>query len=172
MKICRICKEEKSFNNFHKNKLNKDELDCRCKSCRKIESRLKYVQDPFKSLIRCKRCESKKKEIPFNLDIDYLRSIWTGICPIFNIPIEIGVEGCGSHRSAQLDRVIPELGYIKGNVNYISGRANRIKYDASLAELKQIVYWLEIQLESATTIPLGSTSQTDGDGSGEPLEIG
>lgn len=172
MKICRICKIELSLLNFHKASGNKDGLDCRCKSCRKNEARLEYKQDPFKSLIRCKKCESKKKEIPFNLDAEYLRSIWTGVCPIFKISIEIGIEGCGSHKSAHLDRLIPELGYIKGNVNYISGRANRIKYDASLMELKQIANWLEHQLESATTIPTGSTLQTNGSGSGEPLEIG
>lgn len=49
----------------------------------------------------------------------------------------------GSHKSAHLDRIIPELGYIKGNVQWISGRANRIKYDASLDELRAIVAWLE-----------------------------
>lgn len=169
MKICVICKKEVSLSNFHKNIINKDGLDCRCKSCKRDKALTKYRQDPFVSLISCKKCESKKKEIPFNLDVEYLRSIWTGTCPIFHIPIEIGREGNGSHKSAHLDRLIPELGYIKGNVNYISGRANRIKYDASLIELKQIANWLEQQLESATTIPSGSTLQTNGSGSGEPL---
>ena len=46
-------------------------------------------------------------------------------------------------------------GYIKGNVAWISGRANRIKYDASIEELRQIVDWME----RVTTIPKGSTSK-------------
>ena len=38
---------------------------------------------------------------------------------------------------------------------WISGRANRIKYDASIEELRQIVDWME----RVTTIPKGSTSK-------------
>lgn len=41
----------------------------------------------------------------------------------------------------------------KCNVAWISGRANRIKYDASIEELRQIVDWME----RVTTIPKGST---------------
>lgn len=152
MKKCSICKNLKLLSEFHKNKINLDGLDNRCKSCRKTEARNKYKESPFQTLYRCKKSESKKKGIPFDLESNYLKNIWTGICPIFNIPIEIGTEGCGSHKSGHLDRVIPELGYIKGNVNYISGRANRIKYDASVQELRSIADWLEKQIESATTI--------------------
>ena len=64
-----------------------------------------------------------------------------------------GSKGKGSVNSAHLDRFDPHKGYVKGNVAWISGRANRIKYDASLEELKQIVNWME----RVTTIPKGST---------------
>lgn len=47
-------------------------------------------------------------------------------------------------------------------MTWISGRANRIKYDATLDELKQIVAWVE----RVTTIPQGSTAQANGAGSG------
>ena len=47
-------------------------------------------------------------------------------------------------------------------MTWISGRANRIKYDATLDELKQIVAWVE----RVTTIPQGSTAQANGVGSG------
>lgn len=93
---------------------------------------------------------------------EYLKSIWTGVCPIFNIPISFNHKGRGSTFSAHLDRLIPEKGYVKGNVTWISGRANRIKYNATLDELKQIVAWVE----RVTTIPQGSTVQADGTGSG------
>lgn len=87
------------------------------------------------------------------MDADYLASIWTGECPIFHVPISYNHVGKGSVNSAHLDRVIPSKGYVKGNVTWISGRANRIKYDATLEELKQIVEWME----RVTTIPEGST---------------
>lgn len=45
--------------------------------------------------------------------------------------------------SPTIDRIINDLGYVKGNVIVISWRANRIKSDATLAELKAIVAFYE-----------------------------
>jgi hypothetical protein len=45
--------------------------------------------------------------------------------------------------SPSLDRIVPELGYVKGNVRVISDRANRIKRDATLEELRAIVKYVE-----------------------------
>lgn len=143
MKACKICKTEKPLSEFHKAKTNSDGLDKRCKSCRKEEARKGRLNNYFVQYVRGKRSECKKKGIPFDLDAKYLEELWTGVCPIFNIEIHKAAEGYGSHRSAHLDRFKPELGYVYGNVMWISGRANRIKYDATIEELKQIVDWME-----------------------------
>ena len=45
--------------------------------------------------------------------------------------------------SPSIDRLIPELGYIKGNVNVISLRANIIKNNATKDELIKIANWME-----------------------------
>ncbi|WKV17107.1 hypothetical protein [Salmonella phage PKM.Hi.22.6] len=45
--------------------------------------------------------------------------------------------------TAHLDRLDPNKGYVRGNVTWLSGRANRIKYDASLTELRLLVSWME-----------------------------
>lgn len=153
MKTCKICKQERPLSEYHKAKTNSDGLDKRCKLCRKEEARRGRLTNYFVQYTIGKKSECKKKGIPFNLTADYLESIWTGICPIFNVEIHKAAEGYGSHKSAHLDRFNPSLGYIVGNVAWISGRANRIKYDASITELKQIVGWME----RVTTIPKGST---------------
>lgn len=158
MKLCRKCNENKPLTEFHNNKLAKDGLENRCKSCRKKEASTKYRKDPFGSLARCKKAECKKKGIPYDLDSEYLRQLWTGICPVFNVSITIGNSGYGSHISGHLDRKDPNGGYIKGNVEYISGRANRIKYNATKEELQQIIEYIE-RHERATTILKGSTSE-------------
>lgn len=153
MKTCKICNNSKPISEYHKAKTNSDGLDKRCKSCRKEEARLGRLNNYFVQYTRGKRSECKKKSVPFNLTPEYLESIWSGFCPVFNVEIFKAAEGRGSHNSAHLDRFIPELGYVAGNVAWISGRANRIKYDASIKELKQIVDWME----RVTTIPKGST---------------
>lgn len=137
MKTCSICKEEKPLSEYHKAKTNTDGLDRRCKSCRKVEARKGRLNNYFVQYTRGKRSECKKKGLPFDLTSEYLESIWTGVCPIFNIEIHKAAEGYGSHKSAHLDRFNPSLGYTIGNVMWISGRANRIKYDATISELNK-----------------------------------
>lgn len=102
---------------------------------------------------RTKKSECKRKGIEYNLTPEYLESIWTGVCPIFNVHIERASHGRGSHHSAHLDRLDPNKGYVIGNVSWISGRANRIKYNATVEELRAVADWME----RATTIPKGST---------------
>lgn len=96
-------------------------------------------------------CENKG--IEYNLTPEYLESIWTGVCPIFNVPIERASHGRGSHHSSHLDRLDPNKGYVIGNVSWISGMVNRIKYNATVEELRAVADWME----RATTIPKGST---------------
>jgi hypothetical protein len=46
---------------------------------------------------------------------------------------------------ANIDRILPELGYVKGNVAVMSFRANSLKRDGYLKEFKLLVSWLEEQ---------------------------
>lgn len=153
MKTCNICNILKELKEFHLHRQQEDGHDRRCKECRKKLARADYMRDPFVTLARLKKSECKKKGFDYNLDSDYLREIWTGICPITKQELTIGNKGAGSHKSAHLDRMNSKLGYVKGNVCYINGRSNRIKYNATVEELKQILNWME----GATTIPKGST---------------
>ena len=65
-------------------------------------------------------------------------------CPLLGIPL-VCHRGKGSQQgnSPSLDRIDPEKGYIKGNVWVISNRANTLKNDATLTELKTLVENLE-----------------------------
>ena len=166
MKICKTCLEEKPLDLFDIAKSNKMGRHSECKPCRRIKARDQYSKDPFLSLERVKRSECKKKGFNYNLDYEFLKNLWTGVCPITGEEITIGNSGRGSHQSGHLDRLKPEFGYVKGNVLYISGRMNRIKLNATSEELRKIADWMDRQ-ERATTIPTGSTSQAYGDGNGK-----
>ena len=64
------------------------------------------------------------------------------ICPILGIPLEYGGNGNRlQHYSPQIDRLIPSLGYIPGNITIISSRANSIKTDATIEELEKLYRW-------------------------------
>lgn len=62
-------------------------------------------------------------------------------CPVFGTPLVWSDTPTGD--TPTLDRIIPMLGYVPGNIAVLSFRANRIKNNATLAELKQLVAWLE-----------------------------
>ena len=136
------------------------ELKCDCgKICEKTTSDLKKTKDPIKHCsIQCPLIDRKNKKkkhgksgtieyhmwkgsqnrakttnIPFNLN--YSDIIVPKICPILEIPL---FRGNKKHtpNSPTLDRLIPELGYVKNNVRVISYKANVMKSDATIDEIK------------------------------------
>jgi hypothetical protein len=96
-----------------------------------------------KLLANAKR-RAKQKNLDFDLDLNYLESITTNECPIFKTPFVWGrYRGRKKFRETpSLDRIIPELGYVKNNVVFISHRANSIKNNATERELYDVADWL------------------------------
>ena len=97
---------------------------------------------------RAKR-RAKTKGVPFDLSVEDI--IIPELCPILGIPLMVGVGACGGNggptdSSPSLDRIIPELGYVKGNVQVISNRANRFKSDASIEELEAVVRHMTLMI--------------------------
>lgn len=82
------------------------------------------------------RHRAKTKGLPFNLTHEHLHEILTPTCPVLGLELRThrGSKGARDD-SPSLDRLVPELGYVEGNVMVISGKANRIKSDASFEEL-------------------------------------
>jgi hypothetical protein len=62
-------------------------------------------------------------------------------CPILGIPLSISSKTIGDS-SPSIDRIIPDRGYVKGNIVVVSFRANRIKNDATVEELETVANWL------------------------------
>jgi hypothetical protein len=58
-------------------------------------------------------------------------------CPYLEIPIKVGSYG-GIDSSPSLDRIDNKKGYVKGNVQIISRKANQIKNNATFEEFEMI----------------------------------
>lgn len=141
--LCRICNTEQDIDQFQRSRMNASGHDHRCRSCRSKIARQEREENYFLHYCRGKKSECKRKGYDFDLTPEYLESIWTGKCPVFSVDLFRASEGMGSHKSAHLDRLDPSKGYLIGNVAWISGRANRIKYDATAEELRKIADWME-----------------------------
>ncbi len=99
----------------------------------------RYIREfPF-FMLKNAKVRALKAGVPFNLELQDI--VIPEFCPILGMKLEHGTHK--SHDNAPtLDRIIPSQGYVRGNVIVVSHRANRIKSDASLAELQNIVSWL------------------------------
>lgn len=92
----------------------------------------------------------RANNMPFDIDIDYLKSIKTNRCPVFDMALswgEFGNEHKRSANSPSLDKIKPEYGYIKGNVCIISDLANKIKQDVGYEELYKVADWLHEKMK-------------------------
>ena len=86
-------------------------------------------------LVTSAKTRAKKKDITFTITKDDI--VIPDTCPILGITL-CRNEGLHKDNSPSIDRIIPELGYVPGNVRIISWRANRIKCDATPTELMLI----------------------------------
>ena len=96
------------------------------------------------------KARAKKGKIPMNLDLDYLVSIATDDCPVDGLPLDWEMnsvtEGKATDRSPSLDRIVPSLGYVKGNVKFIANKWNTWKSNMLLRDLELIIAYMEKHL--------------------------
>jgi hypothetical protein len=88
------------------------------------------------------KSRAKKNNIPFNLTLDYVLSIVTEECPALGIKLAWTEQKGRQRNSPSLDKINPELGYVEGNVMWLSNMANTMKQDASEAQLKKFAEWI------------------------------
>ena len=100
----------------------------KCRECKKIygqcrrENREKYI-------FNCAKHRARRRGIAFNIDITDIAI--PSHCPVLGIPL----DRRNRDYNPTLDEVVQGLGYVKRNVCVVSGRANRIKSDATLKRI-------------------------------------
>jgi hypothetical protein len=110
------------------------------------------------------RSRARSENLPFDLTYEYLLSIATDECPIFKTPFTWGGSKLGKGKTRldtpQLDRIVPELGYVIGNVAFLSRKANKMKDNGTMQEHYAIADWIwehtHAKKKSTTPVPTGS----------------
>jgi CRISPR/Cas system CSM-associated protein Csm5 (group 7 of RAMP superfamily) len=164
MKKCRNCKlikDLKNFQNWIHPKNNKEYTRHTCRECINLKNKNKQTpaqlrskakrekkrrDDPAYRMYHGAKQRAKKQNLPFDIDQDYIRTIIPSHCPVLEIPLSNGEKEFHDN-SLSLDRLVPSKGYTKGNVCVISDRANRLKRDATLDELKRLVFYMESKIK-------------------------
>ena len=109
-----------------------------------LEYKKKWARDTYARnikthLVRNARQRAKTFGVPFEITKEDI--VIPDFCPVLGIPIRVTTFSNGRKdwgNSPSLDRIVPELGYVKGNICVISLRANRIKCDATPEELRRV----------------------------------
>jgi hypothetical protein len=94
------------------------------------------------------KARAKKAGIEFTLTRSGIADMTVPItCPVLGIPIRME-RGKRTDNSLSIDRIDSSQGYTPDNVVFVSWRVNRLKNDATLQEMRQMVEFYSFLEES------------------------
>lgn len=129
---CTKCKQIKPFAEFHRHKDCKDGFNSVCKECRKPLSRADWSSKSLKRKILDRaKGRAIRKKLDFDLELEDI--IIPELCPVFKAPIKV----------PSIDRIDSLRGYTKDNIRIIENRANMLKNNATIEEIRLILADLE-----------------------------
>lgn len=173
-KKCSKCKVEKPLGEFYKNRASKDGCRADCKKCMNLirDNWAKLNKDKLQQFSKAyrKREDIKEKRninqkvwrennlnwelwykarrrsteqsLPF--DITPADVIIPTHCPVLGIELFTSKQKIGDN-SPTVDKIFPELGYIKTNIIVISAKANRIKNNGTIDDIEKVYNWYRKQ---------------------------
>ena len=106
----------------------------------KAARKAKHRGDPIPHLLAQAKVRARQRGLEFDISVDDLAV--PAECPVLGIPLMVS-NGYPTKHSPSLDRIDNTKGYVKGNVVVISYKANTIKNNACLDELRRVVAFLE-----------------------------
>lgn len=98
------------------------------------------MDDWRRRLLYGSRVRAKRLALPHTLTL--VDIVIPSFCPILGVPL-VRVPGKQSPHAPSLDRVVPSLGYVPGNVRVISQRANTLKSNMSIDIVRALLRYLE-----------------------------
>lgn len=149
---CKECSKIKSRNAYEKGRdtyliRNKqryvDNREDILKDSAEYYKKLKITK-PELLLLRSAKHRAKVGNFPIDITIEDIQI--PEFCPILKIKLEVSTENAAPN-SPSLDKIIPELGYVKGNVQVISNLANTMKWNATFEQLINFAEWVNKEIK-------------------------
>lgn len=106
----------------------------------KEEVSKRYYANRERQILHNIRRRARLKSLPFDLEVEDIMS--PEVCPILGLTLERSFGRGHQRNSPSVDKIRPELGYVKGNVQVISQKANTMKADATPEELRMFAKWI------------------------------
>lgn len=105
-----------------------------CQSYKKI-NRLDSYSREWRMWYQAKK-RAQKLGLPFNITVDDI--VIPETCPILGITLDKDFSDTTRQSSPSLDKIIPKVGYVRGNIAVISLRANSMKRDMTIDILNSL----------------------------------
>lgn len=150
-KTCSKCGILKTLDCFYKRKAGKDGLQAKCKDCQRVTDRTARARWAKKNRSKLNKAHkkwadqnpeyilwfhgkqrAKKKGVPFTITINDI--VIPKFCSYLNTEL-VRVGKKHKANAPSIDEIITGKGYIPGNIQIISEKANRMKNNASIPEL-------------------------------------
>lgn len=164
VRICPVCKQEYNISSFGLDRRSPDGRRWLCKKCDEYHTNINQGKDKnyFRKLriqvdqnyrdeinaqkrkscynnhesILLRNAKKRAEENGWEFNLELSDIVIPKICPILEVPLVIGTKGDYMY-TPSIDRIDNSKGYIKGNIQIISMKANTMKNSASLEELKK-----------------------------------
>lgn len=116
-------------------------------------------RDPSNTFFRqfhARRQRANSAGIPFTIDFDSLEK--PEFCPVLGVKLNYGcsptIDGKQTRdpNKASIDKMLPELGYVPGNVFIISWKANKLKSDMTIDQLEKILDYMKKGVNNGKSI--------------------
>lgn len=124
---CRPCYSQWQKENRKKRRKNKDHVNKTQQYSRNYyQSTKNNIDASLKRKLYAAKQRTKKKNLEFNLDIDYLKNLFLktkGNCVVSGKKLIIGA-GLREPDSLSIDRIDSKKGYIKGNIRFVTFAIN------------------------------------------------
>ena len=148
--ICPTCRKKSMKNYLRKwQKENRKKIQSYCKKYQRshpdvIKAQIKIHKQnldthPEKKMFYAARGRAKKRDLECTIILSDI--VIPKTCPVLGIPII--TDGVLNANSPSIDRHDPEIGYTPENISVVSFRANTLKSDATLQEIKKLLDYLE-----------------------------
>lgn len=146
---CKQCKLTKPFMAFSVDKSEENGLAAMCKMCVQIKNAKREEERHSRDIVGVKlrtmaeasKHRAKVKSLPYELSIEYMERFRNLThCPVLGIQLE-WENKISTMASPSLDRIIPEWGYVPGNIQVLSYLANSMKRDANLETIRRFANW-------------------------------
>jgi hypothetical protein len=133
----RVKESQQRFWSKHRKRVIQERKQAREESYR-LQPKETWLLETYRSA----RSRAKRWGLPFDNQVPKLEL--PDVCPVLGIAIIYHAQlGRMSANSPSLDRIDPALGYVASNLRVISNRANTLKNNASLDEMRLVLADME-----------------------------